>query len=148
MRWWQSFLGRKESEARAVSTFTQTGRAVPTPANYEAFAKKGFGKNVTIFRCISMISHAGRGMKFQMWNKDKEVLEHPILKLWNKPNPMQSTADFVENLLAFYLLTGNSYVEANSGLVKTPVPLRALERQTRPNESNWWGKGISEGLCF
>lgn len=119
---------RKESLARSVSTIQQIGQAQSTPANYENFAKVGYGRSIMVYRCVSMIAAAAKGMKFDLYDKTnpkkpREVLEHPLLKLWNKPNPMQSTADFIENMVAFYVLDGNSYVEANGGALKSKIPL-------------------------
>ncbi len=119
---------RKESLARTVTTIQQIGKPQPTPANYEQFAKTGFGKSVIVFRSISMISGAAKGMSYVLYNdknkKNKvEITDHPFLTLWNTPNPMQSVHDLMENMVAFYLLDGNSYLEANGGAIKTGTPL-------------------------
>lgn len=119
---------RKESLARTVMSINQVGKPLATPANYENFARFGFQKNVAVFRSISMISGAARGMSFILYDKKnaknpKEISEHPLLKLWNKPNPLQSTADLIENFVAFYLLAGNSYLEANYGAARGALPL-------------------------
>jgi HK97 family phage portal protein len=128
MTFWQRFFGVKESQARIVTTMNQIGKPQVTPANYEAFANTGFGKSAIVYRCVSMIAGAARGMSFDLYNVTKrknpvELETHPFLDLWKKPNPMQSTHDFIENLVAFYVLDGNSYVEANRGASKTSVPL-------------------------
>ncbi len=116
---WNPFR-RKESLARTVATIQQIGRPQSTPANYESFAKVGYGKSVIVYRCVNVIAGAARGMKYDLYNKKNpkkpvEVLKSPYLNLWNKPNPMQSTADLMENMVAFYALDGNSYLEANRG---------------------------------
>lgn len=121
-------LGQKESLARTVTTLNQIGQPQSTPANYENFAKTGYGKSVMVFRCISMIAGAAKGMSYVLYNKQNsnkpvELMEHPLLTLWEKPNPMQSTADMVEAAVGFYCLDGNSYIEANNGALKSDVPL-------------------------
>lgn len=121
-------MGAKDSQARIVTTMNQIGKPQMTPANFEQFANTGYGKSAIVFRCVSMIAGAARGLSFDLYNiknrKNPVELEtHPFLDLWNKPNPMQSTHDFVENLIAFYVLDGNSYVEANRGASKTAIPL-------------------------
>lgn len=120
----------KESQARIVTTINQIGKAQNTPANYEAFARTGYGKSVIVYRCVSMIAGAAKGIDWVLYQKGKggdrkEISEHPLLTLLNKPNPMQSRADFIENVVAFYVLDGNSYIEANKG---------ALDGQTLPLE--------------
>lgn len=127
MRLWP-FGGRKESLARTVTTIQQIGKAQATPANFENYAKIGYQQSAIIYRCVSMIAGAARGMTFDLYDKTnpkkpKEVLKHPFLELWNRPNPMQSTADLIENFIAFYCLDGNSYLEANKGAVNTGLPL-------------------------
>jgi HK97 family phage portal protein len=122
------FLGRKESLARTVTTMQQIGQPQSTPANYEQFAKTGFGKSVIVYRCVNMISGAAKGMTFSLYDKSdarkpKELDKHPLLDLWQKPNPMQSTADLIENMVAFYCLDGNSYLEANGGAISKGLPL-------------------------
>lgn len=119
---------RKESLARTVTTIQQIGKPQSTPANYENFAKVGYGKNVIVHRSVAMIAGAAKGMSFILYDKTnpkkpKEITTHPMLTLWNKPNPMQSTSDFVENMVAFYCLAGNSYIEANHGGARTATPL-------------------------
>ncbi len=122
------FGGSKESQARLVTTMQQIGRPVSTPANYEQFAKTGYGRSAMIYRCVSMIAGAARGLEWVMYKKNRdgtktELSDHPILSLWDKPNPLQSRADLVENLVAFYCLDGNSYLEANSGALAGTIPL-------------------------
>ncbi len=128
MNFWNRFFGQKDSQARIVTTLNQLGKPQVTPANYEAFANTGYGKSAIVFRCVSMIAAAARGMSFDLYNvknrkNPTEIETHPFLDLWKKPNPLQSTHDFIENLVAFYVLDGNSYVEANRGASKTSVPL-------------------------
>jgi HK97 family phage portal protein len=38
-----------------------------------------------------------------------EVEDHPLLKLLEQPNPAQAQAEYVEQLLSFFLIAGNSY---------------------------------------
>lgn len=126
----RALFGRseKESLARTVMTINQIGKPVATPANYENFARVGYSRNVHVYRCVSLIAGAAKGLTFNLYDKSnarkpQELEKHPLLDLWNKPNPMQSTADLIENFVAFYCLAGNSYLEANYGLVKSALPL-------------------------
>lgn len=119
---------QKDSQARMILVQNKVGRAQPTPANYENLAKIGFGKSAIVYTCISKIAGSARGLKWSLYDKTNpkkpvELSEHPLLSLWNRPNPLMSTADFVENMIAYYCLTGNSYVEANRGASKTKLPL-------------------------
>lgn len=116
----KNIFSRKQSEARIVSTFTQVGRPVYTPANYESFARKGYSKNSAVYTAISKITTACKGIEWSAYtrsgNKLTEVETHEVLTLLNKPNPLQDRAQFIEALVGFYEIAGNAYIEANTGL--------------------------------
>lgn len=110
-------FGQKESQARIVTTVSSVGRPVETDANYENFAKKGYAKNIVVFAAIQKITGSAKGIRWELYSKGRrqssEITEHPLLNLINKPNPMQSTPDFIESCLGFYLISGNLYIEKN-----------------------------------
>lgn len=121
---------RKDSQARIAISVNQVGQVVGTPDNYEAYSKRGYQKNSMVFTCISKIATAAAGIEWNLYTKDREgkLTEvhdqmHPLLQLWNKPNPLQSRAQFLEALIAYLKLSGNSYIEANTGGGKVPLEL-------------------------
>lgn len=87
------------------------GRPVWTPRDYENFAKEAYGKNVVAFACINKMSTAIASVPLYMMDGDKELDTHPLLDLLNAPNPFQSGSDFMEALVAYYMIAGNTYVE-------------------------------------
>lgn len=121
----------KESLARTVSTVNQLGKPVSTPANYEGFARQGYSKNLIVYAAISKIATACKGVNWVVYSKRRssngkltELENHPLLDLLAKPNPLQARAAFIESVVGFKLIAGNSYIESNRGL-KTSGP--ALE---------------------
>lgn len=112
-------FSRKESLARTVTTMRDIGKAVSTPVNYENFAKQGYQKSVVVYSAIGKITKACSGIPFALYsgprNNSKELLEHPLLKLLARPNPLQAQSAFIESVVGFYLLDGNSYIESNKG---------------------------------
>lgn len=120
------FGGHKVSQARIVSQLQQVGQPVSTPANYEGFAKMGYQKNLTTYRAISMIARSCGGISWLLYNKSKgkgertEISDSPLLTLWNQPNPIQGQSSFIEAVVAYYLMTGNSYIESNSPFAGKP----------------------------
>lgn len=58
------------------------------------------------------------------------VEAHPVMDLWNYPNPNQDGASFREALAAHYLISGNSYAHAVG-------PDAANEEQRRPPTELW-----------
>ena len=119
-------LGHKESGARIVTTLNQIGKPVSTPANYESFARDGYSKNMIVYAAIAKIATAAKGIEWCLYSTKKtangkktELETHPLLDLLAKPNPLQAQASFFESVVAFKLIAGNSYIEANRGLSGT-----------------------------
>lgn len=111
----------KESQARIITSYYQTGKPVSTPANYEGFARKGYSKNIVVYAAISKIATAAAGINWVLYEKKsgrkrnwKELENHPLLDLMYKPNPLQSGSDFINALVGYYLIAGNSYIEVNA----------------------------------
>jgi HK97 family phage portal protein len=118
------FFRRKESLARTTATLNLVGRAVSTPANYEGFARQGYLRNATVFSAISRIARSAGGVHWVLYKgkgkKKIELEEHPLLTLWNKPNPLSAQASFVEAAVAYFIIAGNSYIEKNSPFENKP----------------------------
>jgi len=119
----------KESQTRIVSSMQQVGKAQPTPANYDGFARLGYSKNAVVYIAVSKIATACAGIDWCLYRKGAgrrkekiEILDSPLLNLLDKPNPDMARAQFIENVVAYFKITGNSYIEANTGLTGS-VPL-------------------------
>jgi HK97 family phage portal protein len=128
MNFWQRMFGFKQSEARTVATMHQLGQAVSTPADYASYARQGFQKNAIVFRSIAMIAKAASGVKLLHYTGKKadptELSESNLLTLLARPNPLQAGPAFIESVVAYYCLSGNSYIESNTGILPgASVPL-------------------------
>jgi HK97 family phage portal protein len=113
-------LGFKASEARVIASMQRVGQPITSKANYESFAEKGYNHNAIVHTSISKITTAAKSVDWVLYQKGRgskrnwiELENHPFLELWNNPNPMQSTSDFIEAVIGFKKIAGNSYVEAN-----------------------------------
>lgn len=117
-------LSSKESQARIVTTMKQIGLAVATPANYENFALQGYSGNTVVYSAISKIATACAGINWEVYSKKgsklTQVEESPLLALIERPNPLQAQASFIEAVVAFRLISGNSYIEANQPFAGKP----------------------------
>lgn len=145
------FFGRKDSQARIALSFRQVGQPVNTPRNYEGFSKEGYQKNVVVYRCIDLISKACGGIELELYSKrmgaDKvEIIDHPLLKLINRPNPMQGRTSFMQSYMAYYLLTGNTFAEAVRPTKSTPPlelwPVRPDKMQIVPGSKGYPAKYV------
>lgn len=97
--------------ARQISLFSQ-GSAIFTPRNYKKLAEEGYIKNVIAYRCIKEIAINISCIQWLLFENEELVENSLITKLLTKPNPNQSCAQFWEAFISFYLIDGNSYIEA------------------------------------
>lgn len=120
---WPAFLTRKPkmrevtqhktSLSGPVVAYSQVGKPRWTPRRYDALAEEGFRKNVIAWRCISEVAKAGASIPILLYTQDHHQLEqHPLLELLRHPNPLQSTAQFMESVYSYYNISGNVYIEA------------------------------------
>ncbi len=116
---WTRLFNRKQSAARTALAFNQVGQPVSTPRNYEAFSKEGYQINVIAYKCVSILSRSCGSIKWNLYTKPRagmsdpvEIVSHPLIDLLQKPNPMQGQSSFTESVIAYYLISGNSYIEA------------------------------------
>jgi HK97 family phage portal protein len=112
-----TFLGFKNSEARKAIAVQRLGQPAVTNANYLGFSKEGYQKNVTVYRCIRLIATACAGIKWEVYQNGRELESHPIIDLMHSPNPLQGWSSFFESVIAYFNISGNSYIE---GIGPTP----------------------------
>lgn len=101
---------RKESAAARLMVMNP-GQAVWTPRNYESFAKEAYGKNVVAYQAINRIGDAVSSVKLGIYRGDTELIDHPLAKLLQRPNPLQSYGDYMRSKVGFLLIAGNGYEE-------------------------------------
>ncbi len=111
----KSFFTKQSQTFRAIISIT-LGQPQWTPKNYASFAKEGYQSNVYVYACVRQIVMAVAGIPWIVYRKGRRVIEelddHPLAKLLRRPNPWQGGSRFFENLAAFLMLSGNSYIEA------------------------------------
>ncbi len=93
----------------------QQGVATPAqmPRNMRAYIQEGYRSNGTVFRVVGHIARASAGIKWKHYTDEKKKREMPnseLLTLWNTPAPKTAGTAFREAMIAYYCLTGNSYV--------------------------------------
>lgn len=113
----KNLFGRKESAvARTIVRQYAPGQAVWSEQNFEKLAKEGYSTSVYVFAAVGKVAQACGGIPWVLYQTKKdgdeeEITRHPLLDLMKQPNPMQGRAQFIENVVAFRLLAGNSYIE-------------------------------------
>lgn len=143
-------LEQKASKAGKLISLSFKGQPVWTPRQYDKLAEESYQKNAVAFRAISEIAKCGGSVPFQLFSGDgetkKEIENHPLLDLLQKPNPLQSRPLFMQTVISFYLIAGNSYIERVGPTVGSPRELWTK----RPDRMQVvaGGRGIPEKYRF
>lgn len=129
-------LEAKYSETQPLIYLMYAGqqRGVWTQRNFAQYSDDGYKRNVISYKCVNELA---RGCAKITWRVKRGVDQdgkggtdlpesHPLVKLLKKPNPFQSGASFRENVAAYLLLTGNSYIEGVGPDGKPPRELYAI----------------------
>ena len=94
------------------AVYMQTmGRPTWTPRQYDKLAKESYQMNAVSYRCVRLVAEAAAQMPLLVFENDKELTEHPFLKLIKRPNPFQSRQELLVGLYSYLMLAGNVYLE-------------------------------------
>lgn len=122
-------LARSETKQSRVSpliAYSSLGQPIWTPKRYDKLSQEGYAKNVVVYRCVNLIARGAASVPWRLYRGDEEIYSHPILELLHHPSPLQGGAAFIETVLAFKLLSGNSYIECVRDANGNPAELYAL----------------------
>src|SRR6266487_2044308 len=110
----QRQYSEKDNPNIAVVVANQgVGTPAMMPRNMRAYIQEGYRGNDTVFVVVQAIARAGAGIKWKHYTdkaKKKEIANSDLLTLWDMPAPKTSGSQFREAMLAYYCLTGNSYI--------------------------------------
>lgn len=134
---WGYLFGRKETKndlsmsSGFRSYMVMPGQAMWMDRDYGQFAREAYIKNVIAHRAISMVAVAAASVRFKLYSiaqngSRREIIEHPVLKLLNQPNPMNSAGDFFQALYQYRLISGNAFVQAVGATGSAPRELHLL----------------------
>jgi HK97 family phage portal protein len=92
--------------------FTGQSEGVATRRNFAQYAEEAYRKNVVAYRAISVVARGAAfiPLKVKIGERDAQPT-HPLVRLLRRPNPWQGGASFIESVVAYYLLSGNTYIE-------------------------------------
>lgn len=109
--WWF----RKKSEKVRVSQSQIVGVSEARGMGREnwAYTTEGYGANVIVNRCVSLISRGMGSIRLIVQVDGEDAPDHPLQTLLDKPNPnLKAQSTLIEQLIGFHQTTGNSYLEA------------------------------------
>ena len=128
----------KDSSVGRVIAWTQAGRAVWTPRDYESLAREGFGKNPVAYRCVRMIAEAAASVPLTVFQGGERAgADHPLVRVLARPNPEQGRAELFEALYANLQTAGNAYLEAAGDGLEEVYGLRPDRVKVVPGPSGW-----------
>lgn len=109
-----TFRKWRRKASAAAPLFVELGGRQPrmTPRRYDALADEGYRKNIIAYRAIKLVSMSAATVPLMLTDGRTRLEEHPLRALLSSPNPQQGSAEFFESVYAYYLIAGNSYVEA------------------------------------
>ena len=127
----RSWMRTKTNEAYRVILEYTLKQAQWSRTDYETMSREGFQSNVYVYACIKQIAMACAGIPWILYNSDnmqkgEEIDKHPLLDLLQRPNPMQGHSRFMENVVAYLLLDGNSFISAVGPDNGPPIELWTL----------------------
>ncbi len=150
MKWpWQ----RKASAVRQnISQFVGVGDPAFMARNPSQFAKEGYRVNPIVYKCVSLIARSASSIPINIRVNGEEVDDHPLLKVLNRPNPVQSRQAFMEAYLSDYLIAGNGYCERVTGVSGTmlelwthsPKNMKVLKGEYRLPNGYMWSDGMNK----
>ena len=112
---WPKFLETKASKAGKLISLGMLGRPVWTPRQYDKLAEESYAKNAVAYRAIHEIAKCAGSVPFNLFQgigeSRREILASPLLDLMERPNPMQGRSAFIQAVIGFLLISGNSYIE-------------------------------------
>ncbi len=112
---WLKKLETKASKVGKLISMGVLGQPVWTPRQYDKLAEESYAKNAVAYRAINEISKCGGSVPFNLFQgtgKSRKELEvSPLLDLLNRPNPMQGRSAFIQAVIGYLLISGNSYLE-------------------------------------
>ena len=133
MAFWD-FLRKAEpgDVAVAVPLNYDVGQATYPDASFESFAAEGYAKSEIVHACIRELAISAASPRYYIQAPATnggavEVTSGLLYDLTNRPNPTSDWYSFIENLVTYLMVAGNSYVlkeRSRSGKVTALYHLR------------------------
>ncbi|MFZ3032691.1 MAG: phage portal protein [Parvibaculum sp.] len=130
---------QKASRTGPLFALHMQGRPVWTPRDYAQLARESFERNAVAYRCVRMIAEAAASLPWLLYDGGRELTEHPLLSLLERPNPHESGADLFEAWYGYLEVAGNAYMEMVEldGTPRELYVLRPDRMKVAPGRSGW-----------
>lgn len=129
------YFNKSENTKQHFFAYANCCDPIWTSRDYESTAKQGFIKNVIAYRSISLLSKSIASIPVKFFVDDEDsYLNSKLAKLVLRPNKLQGKFAFLENLIHFLLVSGNSYIHMKNH--DTLFCLRPDRVSIVPSENN------------
>lgn len=109
----QALAGRTEVIARLIPSH-QADKPLALPQDFKTLADEGYRKNVIIYACVNVLVRAAAEVRIVVQRRRRdgelEAVENELSALLARPNPEQSTYEWLEQFDLHYQCSGNGYV--------------------------------------
>jgi HK97 family phage portal protein len=132
-------LEAKASRTAKLIAWAAHGQPVWTPRDLASLAREGFAKNAVVYRAVRMIAESAGSVPLYLFDGEKEIDSHPLLKLLERPNQSQCKPDLFEAFYGHLLVAGNAYLEAVTagGALRELHALRPDRMKLVPGPDGW-----------
>lgn len=122
-----AFFTAPKNKTPAIFIESAPGQPLWTTVSYSTLATEGYMQNVYVYAAVNIIARSVAGLNWTMYQYDEkgkmvELVDSPMLKLWNLPNPWMTQSKFLETVVSHLMVSGNSYIQCiTAGSVPTEL---------------------------
>ncbi len=115
------------------------------------YIKQGYVQNPVVRACVQMIALGAGSVKLEVHKKLKDgvdiISEHPLLELLERPNPTQTGAAFIQELMTYHRIAGEAFILRLPSGNGAPIELYNLDpRHVKVEESK--GGLVPVAYCY
>ena len=107
----------KENPVYQAMLMTLGKNPIWTKEDIARMTKAGYQNCCTVYACVNERAGGAAGVPWRLFQrpmpgggKKVEIEEHGLLELMRRPNPREGGSAFIMKTMAFYLISGNSYL--------------------------------------
>ncbi|HHN67399.1 MAG TPA: phage portal protein, partial [Thermopetrobacter sp.] len=104
-----------------------------------AYAREGYAQNPVAMRSIAMIAQCVAAVPLRLRHGARELSDHPLLRLLQRPNPLQSGPQLIEALISHMQIHGDGWLKVTliDGEPAELVTLRPDKVRIITDEAGW-----------
>jgi HK97 family phage portal protein len=120
------FTRNIKTKQAPVTVYNNVGYSTPKRDSFIQYAEEGYQENAVVYKCVNEIANGASSVKFDVFDEETKLDNHPLINLLERPNPLQAGNEFFQSLYAYLLLSGNSYVLRTGADNQPPKELHLL----------------------